>query len=1228
MSQPRTESEGSEGSQRVPPGAVPASPPGTPADSFDALAAHLAGPLPNDDTPTIISRHLPRPETPPADSLRGRLLAHFELIEPIGVGGMAAVLRARDTQLDRCVALKILPPEMAADPENVRRFHQEARSAAKLDHENIARVFFCGEDQRLHFIAFEFVEGENLRTILERRGRLPVGEALHYMLQVSAGLAHAARRGVVHRDIKPSNIIITPTGRAKLVDMGLARCLERQHDRGLTQSGVTLGTFDYISPEQALEPRDADVRSDIYSLGCTFYHMLTGRPPVPEGTAAKKLHHHQHVKPVDPRQFLPELPDDVVVILARMMAKQPKDRYQSPEELVQDLFLAARKSGATPEVPEGVLSVEADLPNRPRGGPLLLTALAALAVVGLIVLVDQPGPGPSPRHANLPTKDAVPRDKGPESTPTDPVAAVHREHPARKAASAGARTEAVYDPPEEPTAEHLLDWLRDHKGFAKLVINLAGVLDVSSLPDENQSGRTRQGLAISATQEVIVQAKDPRQPPTLLCTYALQPDPGPYPGPRIALAVHSRQVKVRGVRFLLDLRQAHDTAMVGLLLRGGGKHLVERCEFIQGQPAFKVEDKRLASLVIQADRRARSEVKVNECCFLGFGKFGASNEYAISGGDPRKQEGGQDAVVRRGPARLLVSNCAFGPHAATFRLEGSESSEVSVQYCSVLAARQSAVFDVPGEGGASLKVEHSLFSRWGETGCAGGEGENAAVLIRQAEESSRVALQGGDNCYHNLDGYWMVGGALDKASWAAFKNKPKEEGDNSRVLVSHPWKIPTAEQFQALEKRQVLTAFALNPRLAALRLRGRPDTLQTVGVEKVLARPLVSGSLPELSEKAATTERRYLVVEPGSSDSSNGIYRNLAQAVGDARPGDTILIRSNDVLEIPPISLNTKESYNLKIRPYRRFHPVLTLGEASETDAAMFRVYHGKLDVEGLEFRLKPSKEFKVQAVVALLGDGDCRFKDCLFTLDRNGRETALTLTSLVAPGKDSMPGAMRSTRKPEQGPRLALEGCFVRGDGDLLWGRASRPCELSVKNTLAALSGSFLNLDMPRGAEAPAEGKVDLQLNKVTTYLGGHLLRLGAGNNPKGLMPVRCQPHNCLFVPSATARALVHLDGPELDLSKDKLKEKLEWSGGSNAYGKFPAAVDQKPPGDEMVMSKPMDMTKWMTFSGEEDKSNFDATLITAPASDTPFTQIKPGDFKHSLRRGADLAQLARLLK
>src|SRR5713101_8036703 len=288
----------------------------------------------SDDAPTIISRAKPQSvhaEDLLKSDLRGRRLGHFELLEPIGAGGMAAVLRARDTQLDRTVALKILPPEMASNPESILRFHQEARAAAKLDHENIARVFFCGEDQGLHFISFEFVEGETLRAHIQSHGRLSVPDAVNYLAQIAGGLAHAAERGVVHRDIKPSNIIITPNGRAKLVDMGLARSVEPRGDLALTQSGVTLGTYDYISPEQALEPRQADVRSDIYSLGCTFYHALTGQAPVPEGTAAKKLHHHQQVAPVDPRQINPEISDDVAAILVRMMAKDPKVRYQKAE---------------------------------------------------------------------------------------------------------------------------------------------------------------------------------------------------------------------------------------------------------------------------------------------------------------------------------------------------------------------------------------------------------------------------------------------------------------------------------------------------------------------------------------------------------------------------------------------------------------------------------------------------------------------------------------------------------------------------------------------------------------------------------------------------------------------------------------------------------------------------------------------------------------------------------
>jgi len=167
---------------------------------------------------------------------------------------------------------------------------------------------------------------------------------------------HAAERGVVHRDIKPSNIIVTPLGRAKLVDMGLARRFERDgHDQGLTQSGMTLGTFDYISPEQARDPRDVDVRSDLYSLGCTLFHMLTGRPPFPDGTVLQKLLQHQEEPPPEIRALNPEVPPDLATILAKLLAKDRDRRYQTPEQLVGDLLTVAGTLGLRSLSPEGLV---------------------------------------------------------------------------------------------------------------------------------------------------------------------------------------------------------------------------------------------------------------------------------------------------------------------------------------------------------------------------------------------------------------------------------------------------------------------------------------------------------------------------------------------------------------------------------------------------------------------------------------------------------------------------------------------------------------------------------------------------------------------------------------------------------------------------------------------------------------------------------------------------------
>ncbi len=323
------------------------------------VAEDGAGVSSSDGSPTVHrkpgSSSQNRSATPPAAlqtagvfPLPGEVLDGFAIEEVIGVGGMGAVYRALDTKLDRQVALKLLPPDQGADPEVVARFYQEGRSAARLDHENIARVYSIGQHGAFHFIAFEFIEGETVRARTETAGALPVSEAVHIALEIAHALVHASERGVVHRDIKPSNIIITSTGRAKLVDMGLARRFERGGDNGLTQSGMTLGTFDYISPEQARDPRDVDVRSDLYSLGCTMFQMLTGRPPFPGGTVLQKLIQHQEEPAPDVRTLNPQVPAELAGMIAKLMAKDRDRRYQTPEHLVRDLLGVAGSIGLTP----------------------------------------------------------------------------------------------------------------------------------------------------------------------------------------------------------------------------------------------------------------------------------------------------------------------------------------------------------------------------------------------------------------------------------------------------------------------------------------------------------------------------------------------------------------------------------------------------------------------------------------------------------------------------------------------------------------------------------------------------------------------------------------------------------------------------------------------------------------------------------------------------------------
>lgn len=357
------------------------------------------------------------------ETLAGEQLGHFKLEQFIGGGGMGAVFRGTDLTLGRTVAVKVVSREQTGE-DALRRFRNEAQSAARLDHPNIARVYFVGEDQGWNYIVFEYIEGVNIRDLVDHDGPLALEDAISYTLQIAEALEHASQRDVIHRDIKPSNILIMVDGRAKLVDMGLARLHQvESSSEDLTASGVTLGTFDYISPEQARDPRNTDVRSDLYSLGCTLFFMLTGQPPFPDGTVLQKLLSHSSEEPPDLLDARPDLDPAVAAIVTRMLAKAPEQRYQTPRELIADLMLLADRLGLSGIRPSGTLWLATNVAAPPAwmrhltwAVPFTLLLLIVLAQLAWDRFSAIPAPPPPRLAAELGTAQQSPDPSGTQVT--------------------------------------------------------------------------------------------------------------------------------------------------------------------------------------------------------------------------------------------------------------------------------------------------------------------------------------------------------------------------------------------------------------------------------------------------------------------------------------------------------------------------------------------------------------------------------------------------------------------------------------------------------------------------------------------------------------------------------------------------------------------------------------------------------------------------------------------
>lgn len=1249
----------------------------------DDVAAHLLNPpaalpppagnalaLPEntDDSPTVITPSngsAPKALPPPpyvvgeVPSVAGRKLGHFELIEAVGSGGMAAVLKARDLELGRVVALKILPPESAHDPENVTRFKQEARAAARLDHDNVARVYFCGEDQGLHFIAFEFVEGVTLRQMIDRRGPLPAGECVRYMIQVAAGLNHAAERGVVHRDIKPSNILITPDGRAKIVDMGLARHLDTASvNGGVTQSGVTLGTFDYISPEQALDPRRADVRSDIYSLGCAFYHALTGRPPVPEGTAAKKLHAHQHAHPIDPRQLNPAVPDELAAVLARMMAKDPERRYQTPTDLIAHLKGVAERLQLVLDLPSdsAVHAVRADqsvLPVVPRLPLSWIIAAAAVAVA--IAAIGLSGAETGSAGARRPDEFARSLVAPPPPTTKDPTPPTGAPAPGPQPQPDSNAIVAV------ETAEELAQTLTTAKDGDTTRIRLAaGTYDLTRLP--GRIGFSGKQLELTGPESgiarVVVQA------------HATANTPG-------GLVLRADSVTLHGLWFNVAQPPGATGPAAGVAVIAG-KLTLSDCAFL---PTTTPGNREVAAIAVSvppgeaADRPAPT-VKVERCVF---GRAGIGLRAAYPVGSTGFTLDVDDSGFACTAAAIQVR-----PTATLFEQEPVAPATVRLSRSSFVLNTLAAAVEIGPEAAPRITAGYCVFS-------PGGAVEPTVPLLPFDTRGVVVRVRGDKpdpvrfetiivpreaapqkNAYYRVD---PIAADIRSYPFEDVKNLAMARfEDATRVeLRQRPWDsaeggtlapLTTDEPWRAFRLR--VTGKSLDPDLfvahgAAPRVIGAQFSLSANPLEK--AGRAYKGDGPTTVYKGVeawppadpgrAAAKPLKVWRPGADEADlvpgTGEYKDLPTLLRAARNGDTILIRADGPVPVEPVEIKPPRSgpdrggeFKLTFKPAPGCRPVLQFHEETrDLDAILFRVKEGEITFEGVEFAIRPAKPKVHDSVsaVTLVGGRGCTFRDCVFTLDEEDGRVAAVVT-LTDPTREMRMDAVGG--RPV--PKVRFENCLIRGRGEGVRVPESRPFELELTNSISAIYGPLV---WARSASKDPGGAVRsvCRLTRVTALIGGPVVELHAGRvgemRATGLVPLEVVADGCLFAAvNGAGRSVVELDGVDpADVKRGEDRSPLFWQAkAANRYANFddpPRVVTINTGGD---LIREWDWNQWIAFTGEVVKPVGKATFEAGTIGVRDLVTLRPDgvrvtsvDFAPDLPdakpadAGADVATVAR---
>lgn len=1131
--------------------------------------------------------------------LAGARVGNYELGPPIGVGGMATVYVAQDLSLERAVALKILPPKSAQDPEVLQRFLLEGKAAARLDHPNIARIFALGHDGSYYFLAFEYVEGRTVRQWIEDSGRIDIDQALEWSIQTAKALAHADRRGVVHRDIKPSNLIVTPGGQVKLVDLGLARRYESQGQLDLTQSGTTLGTFDYISPEQARDPRSVDVRSDLYSLGCTIFHMLAGAPPFPGLNVVQKLLHHQEKPAPDIRTINPEVPESLAALIARLMAKSPADRPSSADSCVKQLEAIRDEQAA-----KALASVAEAEPNSVRS---LLNWLVPASVLTVAItfgawLASESQRIPEGRDQPVPNETA--QTASPEITP-EPEAApiVPRTLSADAATRKPPTTFRVKDGPS------LAQAFRECTPGSVIVLSESAryELDSNEIPLMDKTDLTLRGE--SGTRPVLVAAI-----------------PGPEQAaerPAVAGLLRMRESRMTIQNVTFDLGTATGEWL-------GAAILAENCDLALRDVMFLTDSTPRKATgpfirIGKSDYREDSAwrpLRIENCRFLGnraaVGGRGSLDisiyDSAILGSEPlveiaetdretpwpctiriehvNFQATGFTPVLRlgNGAVAVRVRNSVFGPKPGVRMnlVSSRRPSRVDWFGRENLYGEMAAFMESP-------RVEEEIvnFAEWSHT--------DQVVREQSSLSTNRFVYGPVESATLAAEGRWADAFALNRGpwsdlpigvrAWAAETAAAAERPENREVALANETgkgasradrgEDRTTEPKQPQELAADARILAKIPQVergnSILEPVPMPMPMQEEPAEKKSGSSasadgkritVVANSEPETSpaRKSATESQPGQTVEAITDDLTNRRNANVTQPVADQKTTTEAekrpVVRSAEefrkALSEPAASQGS--TIMLAAGSVIRIDSQLTLAEGRWLIAAQPGTIRPRIVFEGQNRALI---ENRARWTIEKAANLRLRGIDIEWTGNEPGGERLFD----VAPGTQAIFESCALTAKQARNDlflfattqgdmddfadrssvrsNVRLIDCVVRASAGLMRCPGELRCEFEITGTLAIVGRPLITILAPERLQPSQSSRV--QVNQSTIVLGSSLAIVNLGRAQADRPHLEFQVRRSILAGNAQAdNSLIEVQGADPD---DELSDCVAWDGEEVAY-------------------------------------------------------------------------------